>query len=210
MHERSCLDRKGDDQKRALTQDARWRQMMGMQNISILPQSEFTRLQKDFNALRSCPILIKEDLQEHSECPHCGFDPRTENNEINVQEALDAVSRELERLHAAWTARLREELLKPDISQDVALLKPPYREQIQAFMSEGKLQASLSDQFIHSINDALHGLEKVVINGTELFLSLTQPGMPCTVEELNQRLDALLQKQLGDKDPDKIRIEIDW
>ena len=210
LHEKSRLERKGDDQKRALTQDARWRQMMSMQNISILPQSEFSRLQKDFNALRSCPILTKEDLQEHTECPHCGFDPRTESNEKNVQEALGAVSRELERLHAAWTARLREELLKPEISQDVALLKPPYREQIQAFMSEGKLQASLSDQFIHSINDALQGLEKVVINGTDLFLALTQPGMPCTVEELNQRLEALLQKQLGDKDPNKVRIEIDW
>jgi hypothetical protein len=34
--------------------------------------------------------------------------------------------------------------------------------------------------------------------------------MPCTVEELYQRLDALLQKRLGDKKRDKVRIEIDW
>jgi len=210
LHQERRLDRKGDEHKHTLTQDARWRQLISLQNVFILPQSEFARLQKDFNSLRSCPILTRDELQEHSECPHCGYDPRTESSGKPVQEGLDVMQQELERLHAAWTSRLRKELNKPAVAEDVRLLKQPYRDQVQAFMDKGTLPANPSDQFVQAVNDALHGLEKVVINGTEFILALTQAGMPCTAEELQQRLDDLIEKQLEGKKRDKVRIEIDW
>ena len=99
---------------------------------------------------------------------------------------------------------------KPAVAEDVRLLKQPYREQVQAFMAQGTLPANPSDQFVQAVNDALHGLEKVVINGTEFILALTQAGMPCTAEEIRQRLDDLIEKQLEGKKRDKVRIEIDW
>ncbi|MDL1944581.1 ATP-binding protein [Chloroflexi bacterium CFX2] len=211
FHQAARLDRAGDERKRSLTQDARWRQLLALQDVSILPESEFRRLQQTFNdSLRACPVLTKDDLREHTECPHCGFDPRAEHSGKPVHETLETVFQELERLHTSWVTRLREELQKPEVTKDVSLLKPPYREQIQSFIRDGKLPASVSQNFVQSVNDALQGLEKVVLNGTEFLLALTQAGMPCTVEELYQRLDALLQKQLGDKKRDKIRIEIDW
>ncbi|GER78906.1 conserved hypothetical protein [Candidatus Denitrolinea symbiosum] len=211
LHQSARLDRAGDERKRSLTQDPRWRQLLALQEVSILPESEFRRLQQTFNdSLRACPVLTKDDLREHTECPHCGFDPRAEGGRKSVHETLDTVLQELDRLHTSWVTRLREELQKPEVSEDVALLKSPYREQIQSFIRDGKLPVSVSQIFVQSVNDALQGLEKVVLNGTEFLLALTQAGMPCTVEELYQRLDTLLQKQLGDKKRDKIRIELDW
>jgi ABC-type dipeptide/oligopeptide/nickel transport system ATPase subunit len=211
LHQAARLDRAGDERKRSLTQDARWRQLLSLQDVSILPESEFRRLQHTFNdSLRACPVLMKDDLREHTECPHCGFDPRAERGGKPVHETLETVFQELERLHTSWVTRLREELQKPKVAKNVSLLKSPYREQIQSFIRDGKLPASLSQSFVQAVNDALQGLEKVVLNGTEFLLALTQAGMPCTVDELYQRLDALLQKQIGNKKRDKIRIELDW
>ncbi|WP_322794133.1 DUF6079 family protein [Bellilinea sp.] len=210
LHQSARLDRPGDERKRALTQSPHWRHLLALQSISILPESEFRRLQQDFTALRACPLLTREDLRERTECPHCGFDPRTERNEKTAAEALEDVSQALERLYAAWLARLREELQKPDVLADIALLNPPYREQVQAFVEGGQLPGHVSSGFVEAVNDVLQGLEKVVLNGSELMLALTRPAMPCTVDELYQRLTQLLESKLGGKNREKIRIELDW
>jgi hypothetical protein len=211
LHQTARLDRAGDERKRSLTQDPRWRQLLALQDVSILPESEFRRLQQTFNdSLRACPVLTKEDLHQHTECPHCGFDPRSESGKKPVYETLEAVFQELDRLYTSWLMRLREELQKPEVNEDVTLLKSPYREQIQSFISDGKLPASISQNFVKSVNDALQGLEKMVLNGTEFLLALTQAGMPCTVEELYQRMEELVQNRLGEKNLDKVRIELDW
>jgi 23S rRNA A2030 N6-methylase RlmJ len=149
-------------------------------------------------------------LQDHAECPHCGFDPRTEPVKIPAADALEEAWVELARLHQGWVARLHEELNKPSVATTVALLPAPYREQIQAFMQSGALPERVTQQWVEAVNDALQGLEKVVIGGSDLLLALTRPGMPCTVEELHQRFEALLNQQLGDKNRHKIRLEIDW
>jgi hypothetical protein len=211
LHQTGRLDRAGDERKRSLTQDPRWRQLLALQEVSILPESEFRRLQQTFNdSLRACPVLTKDDLHEHTECPRCGFDPRAESGSRPVHETLETVFQELDRLYMSWLTRLREELQKPEVNEDVALLKSPYREQIQSFIRDGKLPASVSQNFVRSVNDALQGLEKIILNGTEFLLALTQAGMPCTIEELYQRLDELVQNRLGNKNRDKIRIELDW
>ena len=211
LHQTARLDRAEDERKRSLTQDPRWRQLLALQEVSILPESEFRRLQHTFNdSLRACPVLTKDDLREHTECPHCGFDPRAESGSKPVHETLETVFEQLDRLYTSWLMRLREELQKPEVNEDVALLKSPYREQIQSFIHDGKLPASVSQNFVKSVNDALQGLEKIILNGTEFLLALTQAGMPCTVEELYQRMDELMQNRIGAKNRNQIRIELDW
>lgn len=210
LHQTARLDRQGDERKRALTQDPRWRRLLSLQDVIILPQSEFVRLQKDFSALRSCPNLTLADLSIHTECPHCGFDPRTEDVTASAADQLEKAAEALESLHTAWLERLRLELQKPEVTATIELLKPPYREQIQSFLADGSLPAGISKGFVEAVNDALQGLEKVVIEGTEFLLALTRGGMPCTPDELYARLDALVAQKLGDKNRNKVRIEIDW
>ncbi len=105
---------------------------------------------------------------------------------------------------------MRGELQKSEIANNVALLKQPYRRQVESFIQDGKLPESVSEQFVQALNDALQGLEKVVLEGGEFFIALTKLGMPCSVDELYERLDAFLQKKLEGKRRDKVRVEIDW
>ncbi len=210
LHRQARLDRTADERKRALTRDPRWRQLLALQAVSILPDSEFHRLQKAFNALHSCPALTTADLQNYHECPHCGFDPRVESSSQPALKQLETVESDLERLHTTWLVRLREELQKPEPARTIALLKAPYRGQIETFVRDGTLPASLTQGFVEALNDALQGLEKVVIEGTEFLMALTREGMPCTVDELYHRLNALFERRLADRNRNKVRIEIDW
>lgn len=210
LHQQARLDRAGDERKRALTQDPRWRQLSGLVDVRILPAQAFAKLRDAFNALRACPTLTLADLNDHAECPHCGFDPRAEAQRPPALTQLDKLERDLATLHADWLARLRAELAKPDPQKTIPLLKSPYREQVEALARQGELPPSVSQGLSEAINDALAGLEKVVMDGTDFFLALSKGGMPCTVEELYRRLDNLLAEKMGDKNRNKVRIQIDW
>jgi hypothetical protein len=209
LHQAARLDRAGDERKRALTQDPRWRHLLALQDVRILPGAAFEKLRHRFGELRACPTLTAADLGNHTECPHCGFDPRTEKVDISAAEALETLQNELETMHADWLQRLRLELQKPETAANVQLLKENPRTQILAFM-QGETPASFSQMFIEGVNDALTGLEKVTIDGTEFFYALSKGGMPCSVDELYDRLQALLNQKLGDKNRNKVRIQIDW
>lgn len=210
LHARARLDRLGDERKQKLTQNPRWRYLLALQDVIILPNSELARLQKEFQELRSCPNLTLDDLSRYTECPYCGFDPRSETLSPSAVERLDQVEENLNLIYRKWIARLREELQKPEIVENIALLPSPYRQQIQDFLEKGDFTSSVSKNLVEAINDALRGLEKVVLEGTEFLIALTQAGMPCTIEELYQRLQTLLDKKIGDKNRNKVRIEIDW
>jgi len=210
LHNQARLDRAGDERKRTLTQDLRWRQLFGLQDVHILPGKAFEKLKEAFNALRACPNLTLADLNDHTECPHCGFDPRTEALKQPAIAALEDLENELSVLHADWLSRLRAELSKPEAEQTIPLLKSPYREQIETFVQEGRLPDSISKALSEAINDALSGLEKVTIDGTVFLSTLTKGGMPCSVEELYARFDALMENHLKGKNRNKVRIEIDW
>jgi rubredoxin len=210
LHNQARLDRAGDERKRVLTQDPRWRHLFGLQDVRILPGKAFEKLKEEFNALRACSTLTPADLSDHTECPHCGFDPRLEAPKQPAIAALETLEADLAALHADWLTRLRAELSKPEAAQTIPLLKPPYREQIETFAREGRLPDSISKGLSEAINDALSGLEKVTIDGTVFLSTLTKGGMPCSVEELYQRFDALIESHLSGKKRDKVRIEIDW
>lgn len=210
LHQQARLDRAGDERKRALTQDPRWRQLSGLGEVRILPAQAFTKLRDAFNALRACPTLTLADLNDHAECPYCGFDPRADAQNLPALSQLEKLEQDLATLHADWLARLRAELAKPEPQQTIPLLKSPYREQVEALARQGELPPSVSQGLSEAINDALAGLEKVVMDGTDFFLALSKGGMPCTVEELYRRLEDLLTEKIGDKNRNKVRIQIDW
>jgi hypothetical protein len=68
-------------------------------------------------------------------------------------------------------------LSKPEAAQTIPLIKPPYREQIETFVREGRLPDSISKALSEALNDALSGLEKVTLDGT-VFLPRSPKGVP--------------------------------
>ena len=60
------------------------------------------------------------------------------------------------------------------------------------------------------MQQALTGLEKVVISSTEIKNSLLQGGSPATIDELRKRFEVLLNERCkGKEDPKKLRFIIE-
>lgn len=211
IHQRARLDFAQDERKQKLTRDARWQQARALASVTLLPEAELLKLQSQINELHSCPSCTASDLKARPTCPNCGLVPRDLDPRAPAPgEVLQSIETGLDALHARWLSTLQAELNKPAVHEDIALLPQPQREQVLALAERGELPARPSQDFIQALNDVLHGLEKVVLNGADLLLALTRPGMPCTRAELQERLSHLLTEQLQGKDPAKVRIQIDW
>ena len=65
-------------------------------------------------------------------------------------------------------------------------------------------------EFVETIKEALTGLERVAMPPEDILMALTQGGMPCTVPELLSRFQSFVDQQIEGKDPNKVRIVVEW
>jgi hypothetical protein len=150
-------------------------------------------------------------LKIHASCPHCGFNPITvQDIKEKASARLESIQNEFETLYRSWIEVLLANLKSDEAAHNIRAIDAGERSAVEEFLHSGKLPEPLNQRFIDGIENTLHGLEVVSVDGTEYLLALTQPGMPCTADELEKRIREFLQKQIEGKDRKKIRIQINW
>jgi hypothetical protein len=149
-------------------------------------------------------------LRNRPFCPSCGYNPRTTNQTDSAGEQLQSIQSDFDDLYQKWINGLRENLKSESSQANLVLIAERERAQIVTFVQSGELPDKLSDRFMSALRDTLQGLEKITLDGADLLLALTRPGMPCTQEEFETRFRNFLRPQLEGKDPAKIRIQVDW
>jgi hypothetical protein len=65
-------------------------------------------------------------------------------------------------------------------------------------------------EFVETVKEALTGLERVSVPPEDILLALTEGGMPCTVQDMQTRFARLVERLTEGKDPNKVRIVIEW
>jgi hypothetical protein len=211
LHNRARLNTTQDVRKKRITSDTRWAQLKGLAALDFFfAVSELQKLEKDINELHSCPGVGTSDLAMSSTCQLCHFIPRTDEAQDSASQKLEKVETDFEQRYQQWVETLRENLKKPDMKANIALLGDKSCQMVEEFVLTGTLPDKISSQFIDALRDALHGLEKVAIDGTDFLLAMTRPGMPCTTEEFEARFEKFLVKHVQGKDPAKVRIQIEW
>ena len=128
----------------------------------------------------------------------------------SATQKLELVESDFDQHYHGWVSTLCDNLKKPDMQANIALLGNKERQLIESFVSTGELPDKISSRFIDALQDALHGLEKVTIDGTDFLLALTKQGMPCTPEDFHSRFRDFVSKYVKGKDPEKVRIQIEW
>lgn len=211
LHNQYRLDRSQDEEKRRLTGDPRWARMRALGKISLLPTQKLQRLQDELGGVSTCYQLQPVDLQRHSHCPYCGFSPITA---VNFAEKavvlLHHVQQEFELLCSSWVETLLANLQTDEAVHNLALVSEGERQAVQEFLRTHALPEPLGERFIDGVENTLHGLEVLEVDGAEFLLALTRAGMPCTADELEKRIRIFLQGQLEGKDRRKLRIQINW
>ena len=101
---------------------------------------------------------------------------------------LAGIEKDFEELVGQWTNALLENLNTPEAIQNLPLLAPQEHAAVISLIQNQALPDRITESLIQGLQDALQGLEKVVIDSNEFLLALTKPGMPCTPDQLDARI----------------------
>jgi hypothetical protein len=210
LHSKARLGVSEDKTKTALRKDSRLVAMRALANISLMPTSQLTTFEEKLDKLKSCASLVDSELSASPVCPHCNFRPANEQGDMlpaaNVLKQLDD---ELDQLLDGWVQTLLDNLEDPIIQSNFELLKEGSRQIVTGFVETKSLPEPVTPEFISAVQEALSGLDKVVVSGDDIRKALLQGGSPATPEDLRKRFEAFLTERCKGKDTTKLRFVVE-
>ncbi|WP_419601225.1 DUF6079 family protein [Thiolapillus sp.] len=210
QHSKARLGVAEDKTKSALRKDTRITTLRALAGISLMPTGQLTGFDDKLDKLKSCASLVESELVASPVCPHCSFRPANEQGDLlpaaNVLKGLDD---ELDRMLADWQQTLLENLEDPIIQANFELLKDAQRGLIQGFLKSKNLPDPVTPEFVASIQEALSGLEKIVVTSDDIKEALLTGGSPATPEDLRKRFESFLNERCKGKDTSKLRFVVE-
>jgi hypothetical protein len=210
QHSKARLGVTEDKTKSALRHDPRLVTLRALAGVSLMPTGQLTAFEDKLDKLKSCASLLESELVASPVCPHCGFRPANEQGDLlpaaNVLKAMDD---ELDRLIQAWQQALLDNLSDPIIQANFELLKPKQQDLIKGFLASKALPDPVTPEFVAAVQEALSGLEKIVVTGDDIKKALLTGGSPATPDDLRRRFDAFMNERCKGKDAGKLRFVIE-
>jgi hypothetical protein len=210
LHRRARLNAAEDDRKKGLMSDPRREKLTSLAAIDFLPVAELRKWEEDLTRLHPCYAIGASDLKEHALCPNCGYRPVEESVKSPVQARLDTLEQRLDQLHADWTSALVTNLSQETTQANIDLMTPSQQTILRDFLDAGELPRRVSYDFVQTVKEALTGLERVAVAPEDILMALTEGGMPCTLQDLLSRFRRFVEQQTEGKDPNRVRIVVEW
>ena len=79
----------------------------------------------------------------------------------------------------------------------------------QPFLASKALPDPVTPEFVAAVQEALSGLEKIVVTGDDVKRALLAGGSPATPEDLRKRFESFLSERCKGKDAGKLRFVIE-
>ncbi len=209
-HSKARLGITEDRTKTALRKDPRLLALRALAGIALMPTSQLTAFEDRLAGLKSCYQLTDTELVASPVCPHCSFKPANESLAFGVAaNALTQLDDDLERLLAAWRQTLLDNLNDPIIQANFTLLKTRDRQIIEAFLASRSLPSPIASGFVAAVQEALSGLERVVVANEDIKQALLAGGSPATPDELRKRFETYINDRCKGKDASKLRFVVE-
>ena len=208
LHEKARLNASDDDKKGRLVKDPRMVRLNAFRDFELFPKASLLRLQKKLD-VKTCFSLVATDLEQRAVCPHCGFQPRIEQQLESAKDALYNVDEGLDQLDTEWEMKLIENLEDPMVRGNLELLKEKDRVSIESLILKRKFPEKVDDALVSTLRQVLSGLEKVDVPVEMIIEDLIKGGMPCSISDYKSRFDEHLRKLVKGREQSKIRIVID-
>lgn len=210
QHSKARLGVSEEKTKTSLRKDPRLVTMRALAGISLMPTGQLTAFDDKLDKLKSCASLVESELASSPVCPHCGFRPANEQGDLlpaaNVLKALDD---ELDRLLEGWRQTLIDNLEDPIIQANFELLKAMQRDLINGFLTSKTLPDPVTPEFVAAVQEALSGLEKIVVTGDDIKKALLTGGSPATPDDLRKRFESLLNERCKGKSASRLRFVVE-
>jgi len=211
LHQRCRLGANDDKKKAKLTTDAQMGQLQKLSGVEMMPTQQFKEFQDILFGLKTCFALTKDDIEASPICPHCSFRPVEEPFKgIGSHDVMAQLRERLDVLVNEWTKTLLDNLADPTVAENVDLVSNPKgKKAVKAFITSKELPDNLDATFIQALQEVLSGLLKVVLRQEDLRASLAKGGLPCTMDELEQRFGEYVKTLVKGKDPKKVRLVLE-
>ena len=203
LHNENRLNATDDNRKSNLLNDKRHQALKDLSEIDILPAQVLYDWQNEINSFEPCWNLTREDLEQIPVCPHCRFRPKDEIQ--NKKESLEELEDELGELLNSWTDSLITNLNFTEVKDSLSLLGNDEQDLVKDLLDKGSFALPIDVQLIHIIKKLLQGIEKVEVTLDDLKDTFAN-GSPLTVDEVRQRFESMLRKQVGNASTDSVRI----
>ena len=211
LHSKARLGINDDKRKAALLNDARLTTLQKLATVKIMPKQQLTDFQNQLASLQSCFSLTKQDLENSSICPHCGFRPAMELSATAAagSQMIEQMDEKLDTLLENWTKTILENLEDPVTQTNMNLLKADERATLESFMKSKTLPDPMSTDFVNALQEVLSGLVKVSIKFADLQKTIANGGGPATPDELKKRFVDYIDNLTRGKDQAKVRVIFD-
>lgn len=209
LHKKARLGANEDGKKKELLKDPRLDNLKKLTGVSLLSHSTLSELQARLAKVQTCFTLVKDDLDASATCPHCNFRPQEESLGTTGVAVLDQIDQQLDGLLASWTTTLIDNLDDPIAKKSIKLLPDAQKKEVEAFLKAKKLPEKVGNDLVQGMQQALSGLEAILVKPTELLDALGVGSAPCTVEQIQTRFGEFVAKLTKGKEPSKVRLVID-
>jgi len=211
LHQKCRLGVRDDKKKAKLTTAGQMGQLQKLSGVEMMPTQQFKDFQDTLFGLKTCFALTKDDIEASPICPHCAFRPVEEPFKgVSAHDMLGRLRERLDKLVQEWTKTLLDNLADPTVSENIDLVSNPKgKKAVKAFVKAQELPDNLDATFIQALQEVLSGLQKVVLRQADLRNALAKGGLPCTMEELEQRFGEYVKTVTKGKDMAKVRIVLE-
>ena len=171
----------------------------------IFQENKLKNLEKELSSLQICYELTTADLQKNPVCSKCKF---TLSNDLpTVEGKLEYIEDNLDKLLSEWTEALLSALDDPLTVANKSLLNKNQRKLIDEFLQKKQLPDKVDTFFTDTFNTLFEKLDRVEVDVWDL-MSITQNLGPSTVNDLKNKLNYFIDKQVEGKDLKNVRIII--
>ena len=88
-------------------------------------------------------------------------------------------------------------------------MTPDERRPIERFLDQRDDDPAIPEGFVTAASQALRGIEALTLPVDSLLEALKEGGLPCTVEELQQRFTEFVRQAMRGHDPRNTRLTLD-
>lgn len=210
-HGRARLGANDDKKKSRLVTDDRLAQLQKLATVEMMPAQQLKDLESQLFGLKTCFSLTKADVEDQPICPHCGYRPVEEpRSNLAAADVLAQIDERLDELARDWTTTMLGNLGDPTVESNIDLLgDSPGKKALLELREQEELPSPVAPALVKALQEVLSGLMKVRLPPAQLQAALSEGGMPCTVQELEERFDRYLANLTKGKDLAKVRVVIE-
>ena len=208
-HRHSVLGPDEDAQRREMMTGARWQALKALVEIDLLAANkpEMDGWGQAVTHLRVCTAFHEGLLADSPTCT-CRFRPRDAASRP-AGELLDLLDERLTGLVLRWQQALRDGLNSASAQASLNALTPAEKQPILQFLTQPDDDPAIPPGLAAIANQVLHGINALSIPAGDLLDALREGGMPCTVNDLQQRFNRYINETMRGHDAANTRLTLE-